>query len=70
VEEESFLVTGLDWIAEEVLAAHVAECDELAVAVDSLRAYGSDIVVADALADCPLGVFPIVYGLCGLGDCR
>ena len=66
--EESFLVTGLDWIAEEVLAARVAECDELSVAVDALRADGSDIIVADALSDCPLGVFPIVCGLCGLGD--
>jgi hypothetical protein len=74
VVEESFLVTGLDWVAEEVLAARVAKCDELSVAVDALRADGSDIIVADALSDCPLaqrtpvGVFPIVCGLCGLGD--
>ena len=40
VVEESFLVTGLDWVAEEVLAARVAECDELSVAVDALRADG------------------------------
>ena len=70
VVEEGFFVTGLDWAAEEVLAAHVAECDELSVAVDAFRADGSEIVVADALSDCPLGVIAIVCGLCGLGDRR
>ena len=68
--EESFLVTGLEWVAVEVLAACVKECDELAVAVDTLRAGKSNIVVADALSGCPLGVFPIVCDLCGLGDRR
>ena len=60
--EEGVFVTGLDWVAEEVFAAGIAECDELAVSFDALRVDGSDIVVADTFSDSPLGVIPIVYG--------
>ena len=66
VVEEGFLVAGLDWVAEEVFAARIAECDELAVSFDALRADGADVVVANALSDVPLRVIPIIYGWCGL----
>ena len=52
--EEGVLVASLDWVAEEVFAAGVAECDELSVPLDALRAYRADIVVADTFSDFPL----------------
>ncbi len=52
--EEGVIVAGLDWVAEEVFAAGVAECDELAVPLDALWADWSDVVVADTLSDLPL----------------
>jgi hypothetical protein len=54
VVEEGVLVAGLDWVAEEVFAAGVAECDELSISLDALWADWSDIVVADTLSDLPL----------------
>ena len=52
--EEGVLVASLDWVAEEVFAAGVAECDELPVSLDALWADWSDVVVADTLSDLPL----------------
>ncbi len=52
--EEGVLVASLDWVAEEIFAAGVAECDELSVPFDALWADWADVVVADALYDFPL----------------
>ena len=64
--EEGVLVASLDWVAEEVFAAGVAECDELSVPLDALWADRSDIVVADTLSNLPLGIVALRVG----GGCR
>ena len=66
--EESVLIACLDWIAKEVFAADIAKCDKLTVSLDALWTDWSDIVVAYALSDFPLGV--IALGFEGLqGRC-
>ena len=59
--EESVLVACLDWVAKEVFAASIAECDELSVSLDALWADWSDVAVADALSDFPLGVVALGF---------
>ena len=55
VIEESVLIACLDWVAKEVFAAGIAKCDELTISLDALWPDWSDIVVAYALPDFPLG---------------
>ena len=52
--KEVVLVASLEWVAEEVFAAGVAECDELLVPLDALWANRSYVVVADTLSDLQL----------------
>ena len=52
--EEGVLVVSLDWVAEEVFAASVAEYDELPVPLDALWANRSYVVVVDTLSDLSL----------------
>jgi hypothetical protein len=59
--EESVLVACLDWIAKEVFAAGIAKCDELSVSLHALWADWSNIVVAYALSDFPLGVVALGF---------
>jgi hypothetical protein len=59
--EESVLIACLDWIAKEVFAASITECYELAVSFDTLGADRSDVVVADAFSDVPLGVLALGF---------
>ena len=54
--EKDVLVAGLDWVAEELFAAGIAECDELSVSLDALRADWPDVVIADAFSHFPLKV--------------
>ena len=54
--EKGVLVAGLDWVAEEIFAAGIAECDKLSVSLDALRADWSDVAIADAFTDFPLRV--------------
>ena len=66
--EKSVLITCLDWIAKEVFVADIAKCDKLTVSLDALWTDWSDIVVAYALSDFPLGV--VTFGVEGLqGRC-
>ena len=53
VVEERVFVAGLDWVAEEIFAASVPECDELAVSFDAFGADWADVVIADAFPDVP-----------------
>ena len=64
--EEGVLVAGLDWVAEEVFAAGVAECDELSVPLDAFWADWSNVVIADTLSNLPLGIVALRVG----GGCR
>jgi hypothetical protein len=59
--EESVLITCLDWVAKEVFAAGIAKCDKLAISLDALWTDWSDIVVAYALPDFPLGVVTVGF---------
>ena len=54
VIEEGVLIACFYWVAKEVFAASITECDELAVSLDTLGADRSD-VVADAFSNFPLG---------------
>ena len=71
IEDGVLIVLCLDWIAKEVFAAGIAKYDELSVFLDALWADWSDIVVAYALSDFPLGVvalgFEGLWGRC-FGD--
>jgi hypothetical protein len=62
VVEEGVLVASLDWVAEEVFAAGVAECNELSVPLDAFWADRSNIVVADTLSNLPLGIVALRVG--------
>ena len=59
--EKDVFVAGLDWVAEEIFAAGIAECDELlSVFLDTLRADWSDVVIADAFSHFPLKVVALI----------
>ena len=61
--EKGVFDAGLDWVAEEIFAAGIAECDELSVSLDTLRADWSDVVIADAFFNFPLRVCALWVGM-------
>jgi hypothetical protein len=61
VIEEDVLVACFYWVAKEVFAASITKCDELAVSLDTLGADRSDVVVADAFSNFPLGVVALGF---------
>jgi hypothetical protein len=61
VIEEGVLIACFYWVAKEVFAASITKCYELAVSLDTLGADWSDVVVADAFSDVPLGVLALGF---------